>query len=288
MQSMRDIKRKIGSVENTKKITRAMKLVAAAKLRKSQERAEAAKPFFTKTRETLVDAASKLDGEMHTLLEERESIDRIGYVVITGDRGLCGPYNARVLKKVSAHIEEHARSNDEVGVISVGKKGRNYFKRNKIENVSEYLHIDDEPSMRTAQNISNEVVDFYEERVFDKIHLVYTQFETILAQEAKIVQLLPVKPEGMEEEGLQSEYIYEPSPNKVLDVILPKYIRNIMFGALLESTASEFASRMTAMDSATENAEEMIEELTLSYNRARQAEITQEISEIVGGANALD
>ncbi|KXS45316.1 MULTISPECIES: ATP synthase F1 subunit gamma [unclassified Candidatus Frackibacter] len=284
MQTMRDIKRKINSVENTKKITRAMKLVAAAKLRKAQEGAEAAKPFFKKTRQALIDVTGRIEGDLHPLLEEREQVEKVGYIVITGDRGLCGPYNSRVLREV----EEETNNEDNIGVIAIGKKGRNYFRRNGVEIVSEYLHLDDNPSVRRAKDIAEEIIDFYQENVFDKVYLIYTQFNTVLDHDVKSIQLLPVQPDDIEEEGLQSEYIYEPSPGKVLDAIIPKYIRNIMYSALLEAKASEFASRMTAMDSATENAEEIIDDLTLSFNRARQAEITQEISEIAAGAEALD
>jgi len=284
MQTMRDIKRKINSVENTKKITRAMKLVAAAKLRKAQEGAEAAKPFFKKTRQALIDVTGRIEGDLHPLLEEREQVEKVGYIVITGDRGLCGPYNSRVLREV----EEQTNNEDNIGVIAIGKKGRNYFRRNGVEIVSEYLHLDDNPSVRRAKDIAEEIIDFYQENVFDKVYLIYTQFNTVLDHDVKSIQLLPVQPDDIEEEGLQSEYIYEPSPGKVLDAIIPKYIRNIMYSALLEAKASEFASRMTAMDSATENAEEIIDDLTLSFNRARQAEITQEISEIAAGAEALD
>lgn len=284
MQTMRDIKRKINSVENTKKITRAMKMVAAAKLRGAQESAEAAKPFFKKTRETLIDVTGQVNEEEHSLLKEREEINKVGYIVITGDRGLCGPYNSRVLRTVEDEIEDE----ENVGTIAIGKKGRNFFNRNEIEIVSEYLQLEDEPSVGTAQSISEEIIDFYQDGVFDKIHLIYTQFNTVLDHDVKGLQLLPIQPEEIEAAGFKSEYIYEPTPSQVLDTILPKYVRNLMYGALLEAKASEFASRMTAMDSATENAEEMIDELTLSFNRARQAEITQEISEIAAGAEALD
>jgi F-type H+-transporting ATPase subunit gamma len=285
---MRDIKRKIGSVENTKKITRAMKMVAAAKLRKSQERAENAKPFFKKTKQTLIDVSSRIEEDLHPLLEERESIDKVGYVVLTGDRGLCGPYNSRVLRATQEHINNSVQDEEDVGVMAIGKKGRNYFRRNNIEIFSEYLYLDEDPSIRTAYHIVNEIIDFYQEEVLDKIYLVYTQFNTVLSQDVRVMQLLPICPGEMEEEEFQSEYIYEPSPKKVLNWILPKYVRNIMYGSLLESKASELASRMTAMDSATENAEQVIDDLTLSYNRARQAEITKEISEVVGGAEALE
>lgn len=291
MQTMRDIKRKINSVENTKKITRAMKMVASAKLKGAQSRAEAAKPFFKKTRQTLKDVANEITQEdIHPLLQTRDEIDRVGYIVLTGDRGLCGPYNSNVLRRIEEEMEDgdDLTDKDDMGMIAIGKKARNHFQRNKLEIFSEYLDLDDEPSPRLAQNVASEVREYYEEEVFDKIYLVYTQFNTVIDHDVKKIQLLPVKPDDIKEEGLSGEYIYEPSAGEVLEAILPKYLRNIIHGALLEAKASEFAARMTAMDSATDNAEEMIEDLTLSFNRARQAEITQEITEIAAGAEALD
>ncbi|MCK8824581.1 ATP synthase F1 subunit gamma [Fuchsiella alkaliacetigena] len=286
MQTMRDIKRKINSVENTKKITRAMKMVASAKLRKSQNRAEAAKPFFNKTKEVLSEVVSRMEVEKeeHPLLTEREEIDKVGYISITADRGLCGPYNSRIFKKTEECIDEQKDSR----IIAIGKKGRNHFRREGLEIISEYLDTDDEPSYRWAKQITDEVISFYENRDIDKLHLIYTEFQNVFTQKVREIQLLPIKAKEIDEESLQSDYIYEPSANQVLERVIPSYMQNLIYGALLESKASEFASRMVAMDSATENAEEMIKDLTLSYNRARQAEITKEISEIVSGAEALD
>ncbi|AGB42333.1 ATP synthase, F1 gamma subunit [Halobacteroides halobius DSM 5150] len=281
MESMRDIKRQINSVKNTKKITRAMNMVAAAKLQKAEKRADEAKPFFNKTKETLVGIASGVD-DLHPLLEQRE-VDKVGYVMITGDRGLCGPYNSRVIKEVESQIEEADQEN---ALITIGKKAKNYFRNTEVEMLAEYIGIEDNPSFSTATNIAHEAIELYQEEVLDKVHLVYTEFNSVLDQKVKTMQLLPIEPP---EEDIETEsFLYEPSAEAVLEAVLPQYVKNIIFGSLLQSKASEFASRMTAMDSATENAEEMIEELTLSYNRARQAAITQELTEIVGGAEALD
>jgi F-type H+-transporting ATPase subunit gamma len=284
MASMRDIKRQITSVESTKKITRAMKMVAAAKLRKSQERAESAKPFFDKTRETLADITARIDDDLHPLLEKRD-VKKVGYVFITGDRGLCGAYNSRVIKKVETGLKE---SDKDTALISIGKKGRDYFK-NKVEIISEYIEIEDAPGFSTATNIANELVELYTEGILDEIHLVYTEFNSVVNQSVESMQLLPIEPpESGKVNDSEESYLYDPSAEEVLSAVLPQYLKNIIFGALIQSKASEFASRMTAMDSATDNAEEMIEKLKLSYNRARQAAITQELSEIVGGAEALE
>ncbi|OCL25645.1 ATP synthase F1 subunit gamma [Orenia metallireducens] len=284
MASMRDIKRQITSVESTKKITRAMKMVAAAKLRKSQERAESAKPFFDKTKETLADITARIDDDLHPLLEKRD-VKKVGYVFITGDRGLCGAYNSRVIKKVETGLKE---SDKDTALISIGKKGRDYFK-NKVEIISEYIEIEDAPGFSTATNIANELVELYTEGILDEIHLVYTEFNSVVSQSVESMQLLPIEPpESGKVNDSEESYLYDPSAEEVLSAVLPQYLKNIIFGALIQSKASEFASRMTAMDSATDNAEDMIEKLKLSYNRARQAAITQELSEIVGGAEALE
>lgn len=259
-----------------------MNMVAAAKLQKAEQRAEEAKPFFAKTRETLTSLAAGED-DLNPLLEQRE-VEKVGYIIITGDRGLCGPYNTKVIKRVEAAMEEKA---EESALIAIGKRGSNYFRRDGVEILSEYLELEDNPTFSTATNIAHEVIDLYKDEVLDEVYLVYTEFESVLSQNVEFFKLLPVEPPEDETEQ-EGNFLYEPSAEGVLATVLPQYVKNVIFGSLLQSKASEFASRMTAMDSATENAEELIEELTLSYNRARQAAITQELTEIVGGAEALD
>ncbi|TDX59173.1 ATP synthase F1 subunit gamma [Orenia marismortui] len=284
MASMRDIKRQISSVESTMKITRAMKMVAAAKLRKSQERAENAKPFFDKTKETLASVTANVNEDLHPLLNKR-NVKKVAYVLITGDRGLCGAYNSRAIKEVEKEVKVLDK---DYALITIGKKGRDYFK-NKSEIISEYIGVDDKPGFATATNIATELIELYTEGILDEIHLVYTEFNSVVSQNVHTLQLLPIEPPKSEElDDIEDSYLYDPSAEEVLSAVLPQYLKNIIFGALLQSKASEFASRMTAMDSATDNAEEMIEQLKLSYNRARQAAITQELSEIVGGAEALE
>lgn len=281
---MRDIKRQISSVESTMKITRAMKMVAAAKLRKSQERAENAKPFFDKTKETLASVTANVNEDLHPLLNKR-NVKKVAYVLITGDRGLCGAYNSRAIKEVEKEVKVLDK---DYALITIGKKGRDYFK-NKSEIISEYIGVDDKPGFATATNIATELIELYTEGILDEIHLVYTEFNSVVSQNVHTLQLLPIEPPKSEElDDIEDSYLYDPSAEEVLSAVLPQYLKNIIFGALLQSKASEFASRMTAMDSATDNAEEMIEQLKLSYNRARQAAITQELSEIVGGAEALE
>lgn len=282
MQSMLDIKRRIKSVQNTQKITKVMKMVAAAKLKKAQLRAEGTKPFFEKTRtifQHVVEAANDLS---HPLLINRGG-DKIGYIVLTSDQGFAGSYNARLITQVGQHIEDK----ETTSLITIGRKGRDYFKRRNYNLISEYLKMEDYPNFITAQKITEEVIQFYEAEVFDRVYLCYMCFQSALTQIPTIIPLLPIEPEKREREGRPVEYIYEPSAGEVLDWIVPKYMENIIYSALLEAKASEFGARMIAMDSATENAEEMIEKLTLSYNQARQAAITTEITEVISGAEAL-
>ncbi len=284
MESMRDIKRRITSVESTKKITRAMKMVAAAKLRKAQDKAENARPFFKKTRETLVDIVEyTVDAREHPLLIKKDG-NRHLYILITGDRGLCGAYNHKIIDL----LEENISDDQETNLITIGKKGSQYFDKRGYDIVSEYIKITDYPDYGLANKIGDEVISLFKEDIVDRVSLLYTHFNSALSHKPMIYSLLPVdSPEESEKYESKIDYIYEPSPEEVLDILLPQYINNILYAALLESKASEYGARMTAMDSATDNANEMIDELTLSYNRARQAEITTEITEIVGGAEAL-
>ena len=286
METMRDIKRRIGSIENTQKITRAMKMVASAKLRKAQNKAERARPFFRKTRSILYNVVNNtVDIQDHPLLVKHEGAGRHLYIIISADRGLCGAYNNRIIKKFEQNYDEK----EDESLLIIGKNARNYFKRRDYNIISEYVQIDDYPDFNFAHQISEEVISLFTSEIVDKVSVIYTHFNSAISQETKIVQLLPVSaPEELEKEAKNRvDYIYEPSPREIMDILLPRYVHNLMYSFLLESKASEFGARMTAMDSATENAGEIIEELTLSYNRARQAQITREITEIVGGAEAL-
>lgn len=288
MSNMRDIKRRIRSVKNTQQITRAMHMIAAAKLRKARENVDTSKDYFEKMNEIVKDAVTRVDNTAdHPLLEKRD-VKNVGYIVITADRGLCGGYNSNVIKKATELIK---RSNEESKLLVVGQKGRDYFRRQEENIIAEYLKIDENINYGEARNIALNALEMYRHGVYDELHLVYTQFITTLSQKPVATKLLPVEAEDevrfnkISEE--EEQFIYEPSPEGVLDIVIPKFIEASIFGALLESKASELSARMTAMDNATENAEELIGSLTLSYNRARQASITKEISEIVGGAEAL-
>lgn len=281
MAGMKEIKRRIKSIKSTQQITKAMKMVAAAKLRQTQAHVFDARPYAEKLKSVLGRVAAKSD-YVHPLLEKRE-VKKVGYVIVTGDRGLCGGFNANVIR-----LTEHAMATQsaEKGILAVGRKGRDYFKRRGYNIVEEYSNIGDNPSYMQGKELAKRIMALYEEGIFDEVHLVYTQFKTAISQLPLVIKLLPVEPPAGEEE-LKADYIYEPSSAAVLETLLPRYIETLVFRALLESKTSEHGARMTAMGSATDNANDMIAKMTLLFNRARQAAITREISEIVAGANAL-
>ncbi|WP_418791126.1 ATP synthase F1 subunit gamma [Phosphitispora sp. TUW77] len=285
MASARDLRRRIKSIKSTQQITKAMKAVAAANLRKAQERVFEARPFAGKIREVLSRITSANSGVSHPLLEVREP-KNICYVLITADRGLCGGYNANIIRMNAGLVNDKPGS-----LVTVGQKGRDFFRRRGYDIKSEFVGLGEEIPFGIAKEIGQTVVNYYVEGVFDEIYLIYTEFKSAMTQIPTIMKLLPVEPPAQKEgeKGAATmDYIYEPAPEELLAELLPKYIETTIYRALLESKASEQGARMTAMSSATDNASEIIDKLTLSLNRARQAAITKEISEIVGGANALD
>ncbi|MFD1992602.1 ATP synthase F1 subunit gamma [Paenibacillus nicotianae] len=285
-KGMREIKRQIKSVENTKQITKAMEMVAASKLRKAQEKAQAARPYSDKLREVVASIASGTRGVYHPMLEKRP-VKRIAYLVVTSDRGLAGGYNANMLKYVSNQIKENHTSTDQYELFIIGRKGRDYFRRRNLPITEEVTELTDFPTYADIKSLAYEAVKGYEEGRYDELYLCYNQFINALTQVPSSTRLLPMESvEVAEEDKLKASYEYEPSAEGVLEVLLPKYAQTLIYNALLEGKASEQGARMTAMGSATKNASQMIKDLRLVYNRARQASITQEITEIVAGANA--
>ncbi len=283
---VRDIKRRIRAVTSTQQITRAMKMVAAAKLRRAQVKVEAARPYARSLNELLYRLVSiqTRGSSLHPFLEERK-VEKVGYLVVTGDRGLCGSYNINVLRLASQTISS---SPNQVQVAAVGKKGRDFFLRRGRELLFAELGLE-EPDFSQAAWIARRLVDYFLDGTLDEVSVVYTKFISALQQVPTVKRLFPLRvPAGAEDKGrVTSEYIFEPSVSEVVDRLLPRYVETQVYHALLESKASEHAARMTAMGAATDNAAEMIESLTLQFNRARQASITKEIAEIVGGAEAL-
>lgn len=282
MASMRDLRRRIKSIKSTQQITKAMKMVAAAKLRKAQERVIAARPFASKLQEVLARLTASSSSVSHPLLEVRE-VKNICYVLVTADRGLCGGYNANIIRTNAGLLNEKPGS-----MVAIGRKGRDFFRRRGIDIKAEFVGLGEEIPFSAAKEIGQVLVDYYVKGVFDEIYLVFTEFKSAITQRPVTMKLLPVEPPKNDGNVNTIDYIYEPEPEQLLAELLPKYIETTIYRALLEAKASEQGARMTAMGSATDNATEMIGKLTLSLNRARQAAITKEISEIVGGANALD
>ena len=280
---MKEIKTRIKSVESTKQITKAMELVSSSKFRKAKERAESARPYFNTLYNTVQDIAKNTSNSRNVFLKERK-VNNVCYIVIAGDRGLAGGYNSNILKAVIAH--------NKLGtgiVITVGKKAKESLGKRGYE-VIDYIESVEKCAYEDANRVAQTAMEAYKNGEVDEVNLVYTEFISALSQEPKIVKLLPVTIDNTNTEKEvkkgKAAVQYLPSADAVLGYVLPKYVSGSVYGAIAESFASEQAARRTAMESATDNANEMISKLELVYNRARQAAVTQEISEIVGGAAA--
>lgn len=282
-EQSKEIKRRIKSVSNIKQITRAMELVSTSKLRKSRKQLELTRPYYNTVESSIREILANTKGVKYDLLERREVKNRL-IIVLTSDRGLAGGYNINVIRKAESYID------DKVGTkfILVGVEAREYFKRRYDGIVEEFSYISEEPSYNNAAKIGSICYDLYRKKEIDEVLLVYTHFSTVLSLVPSMVKLLPA--ESIEKEGnMENRLIeYEPSAEEVLNRLVKDYISITIFGAMIESAASEQASRRNSMKNATNNANDMLESLSLRFNRARQAQITQEITEIVSGANALN
>lgn len=281
----REIKRRIKSIKNTRQITKAMKMVAAAKLRRAQERAESSRPYSDKIKEVISSIAAGTKDFSHPMLEDRP-IKKTGYLVMSSDRGLAGGYNANVLRLVLNTIKQRHKSENEYMVFVIGKKGRDFFRKRKLPIVEEVTGISDNPTLVEIQDIAGKAIGMFANQSVDELILFYNRFDSAIQQTPVEKKLLPLQSEDVLS-GQVTTYEYEPSSDVVLEELLPKYAETLIYSALLDAKASEYGARMTAMGNATDNATELIDSLTLQYNRARQAAITQEIAEIVAGANAL-
>ncbi|MBW1645585.1 MAG: ATP synthase F1 subunit gamma [Deltaproteobacteria bacterium] len=286
MANLRDIRKRISSVKSTQQITKAMKMVAAAKLKRAQDGVVAARPYAEKMSDVLASLALRTESGKHPLLQRREE-KNVELVVITSDRGLCGGYNNGVIKAADLFMLEKGEKFEKIFLSVIGKKGRDYYRRRNREFATEYLNPG-EISFGYAEGIANEIIDRYVEKATDAVYVIYTEFKSAISQNVIVQRLLPVEPMKLAEGEVAVEYLYEPSEDALLADILPRYVYTELFRMLLESVASEHGARMTAMDSATNNAVEMVDKLTLLYNRARQAAITTELMEIVSGAEALN
>ena len=289
MATLRDIRRRIRSVESTQKITRAMKLVAAAKLRRAQERIVAARPYAVKMAELLSSLVRRAEGEAHPLLVRRPAA-RKRLVIVTADKGLCGAFNSNILRASLAFLREQGETS--VTLVVVGKKARDFYRRRQWDIKSEMLGFFDRLAYSHAQELAGGLMQEYLSGEVDEVHLMYNEFRSVAVQRVKREQLLPIESTDAQEgqaggEGATGDYIYEPSPEAILAALLPRHVTTQVYRALMESVAGEYGARMTAMEAATKNAKEMISVLSIQYNKARQERITKELLDIVGGAEAL-
>ncbi|HIJ81420.1 MAG TPA: ATP synthase F1 subunit gamma [Desulfuromonadales bacterium] len=287
MASLKSIKKRIVSVKNTRQITKAMKMVSAAKLRRAQENVIAARPYAKKLGEVLQSLSANLEGDLHPLLEKREA-KKLLLIVLTSDRGLCGGFNTNLCKAADRYIKEKSASYEQISVMTVGRKGYEFLK-NRCTVYKNFANVLAKPSYQTAVMLAQEVIDGFVAEEYDQVELLYNSFRTVMTQDITFQQMLPVVPEetSSSEETTPVEFIYEPSVGELLAEILPKNIEVQIFKAMLETVAGEHGARMTAMDSASKNANEMIGKLTLQYNRARQAAITTELMEIISGSESI-
>ncbi|MCA0991230.1 F0F1 ATP synthase subunit gamma [Guptibacillus hwajinpoensis] len=287
MASLRDIKSRITSTKKTKQITKAMQMVSAAKLNRAEMNAKSFVPYMEKIQEVVGSIANGSSGGSHPMLESRE-VKKTGYVVITSDRGLAGAYNSSVLRHVYRTINERHNSTDEYAIIVAGKVGLSFFKKRGMPVVESIVGLSDQPAFADIKDIASRTVGMFEDGAFDELYLYYNHYVSAIQQDLTERKLLPLT--DIETGGGKSlaSYEYEPSEEEILETLLPQYAESLIYGALLDAKAAEHASRMTAMRSATDNADDLIGDLTLSYNRARQASITQELTEIVSGAAALE
>jgi F-type H+-transporting ATPase subunit gamma len=285
--SLRDTRKRIASVRSTQQITNAMKMVAAAKLRRAQESILATRPYATKMLEVLSSLAARTSAEAHPLLARRKT-RWVEVVIFTSDRGLCGAFNMNLILRAERFMEEEKAKTEEIALSFVGRKGRDYFRKRKVVMRREYVNFFGKVDYLLASRIGQDLVQAYSEERVDGIYLLYSEFRSAIQQRVILEKILPVTPSSPRAIGpVAVEYLYEPSESEILDKILPMYVEVQVYKALLESLASEYGARMTAMENATNNAAEMIEKLTLVYNKARQAAITKELIEIVSGAEAL-
>ena len=287
MASLRDIQRRIRSVKNTQQITKAMKAVSASKLKKAQAAMMAARPYANKLVSVIGSLAARTSRENHPLLAVRGS-RRVEFLILTSDRGLCSSFNTNIMKKTVALFAEKKAENCDITLNVIGRKGRDYLKRREYGLRKDWTGLSGRLSYSQASMVAQDVIENYINAEVDEVYIIYNEFKSAMTQTVMATKILPVEPVESTAEGVSlGDYMYEPSPEAVLETLLPKYLEFQIYRALLESEASELGARMSAMDSASSNARDMIARLTLQYNKARQAAITKELMEIIGGAEAL-
>ena len=285
MANLRAIRKRVSSVKSTQQITRAMKMVSAAKLRRAQDGINAARPYARKMREVVTAVAGRAGSDAHPLLSARKE-KKLALLVVTSDRGLCGSFNSGLTRAVYRFLNEHSGEYEEITLFVIGRKGRDFFRRREIPIRKEYLGVLGAVSRQHADTIAGDLVGGFLDGEFDEVQIAFNEFRSAISQTTRFEKLFPVELESAAGAS-DVDYLYEPGRKEILASLLPKYVETQVFRVLLESVAGEHGARMTAMDSATNNSVEMIARLTLQMNRARQASITTELTEIVSGAEAL-
>ncbi|RLB44348.1 MAG: ATP synthase F1 subunit gamma [Deltaproteobacteria bacterium] len=290
MATLRDILRKIGAVKKTRQITKAMNMVAAAKLRNTQGRMESFTPYATKFAEVLGHLASRLEPDVHPLLVKRDEIKNVELLHFSADRGLCGAFNTHLISQAEKWVREQEALGRQCSLTLVGKKGKDYFTKRDFNVRVAHTHIYGKIDISFINQMAREFIDRYLNNEVDEVYMMFSRFISMVKQEPTLVKLIPIEPPGVEEYAERSgatEYLIEPSAEELLVELLPKHLSVQIYNAFLQNETSEHAARMTAMDNASKNCSEMIDNLTLVYNKARQAAITAELMDIVGGAEAL-
>jgi F-type H+-transporting ATPase subunit gamma len=287
MASGREIKTKIKSVQNTRKVTRALEMVSASKIRKAQERMKASRPYARAMKQVIGHLAQANSEYQHPFLVERKEIKRVGYIIVSSDRGLAGGLNNNLFRKLLGEIRQWQEKGAEVDVVTIGQKASSYFRRIKVDMLASVTHLGDKPQLEQLVGVVKVMLDAYSAGKVDRVYLVYNDFVNTMTQRAAFDQLLPLPASDTPITHHDWDYIYEPDAATVLEHVLTRYVESLVYQAVLENVASEHAARMVAMKSASDNATKLIGDLQLVYNKARQAAITQEISEIVGGAAAV-
>ena len=276
-------------MESTQKITRAMELISSSRIIKAQQRVEAARPYAETMRRLLVSVATNASNVEHPLLQQRDEVNKVGHIVVSSDRGLAGAYNSNVIRTAERDMQAEGA---DVRLFLTGKKAVSYFRFRGYDTEESWTGFSDKPGIEDARNVASAAAKAFSDGEVDQVKLTYTRFESSAVQRPHLTQVLPLTEEELEEAeeddaGKGAQYEFEPSPEEILDYLLPRYLESTVYQALLEAAASEHAARRRAMKAASDNAEELIEDLTRDYNQARQAEITTEIMEVVGGAEAL-
>lgn len=287
MAGGREIKTKIKSVQNTRKVTRALEMVSASKIRKAQDRMKASRPYARAMKQIIGHLAQANSEYQHPFLVEREQVKRVGYIIVSSDRGLAGGLNNNLFRKVLGEVRQWQAQDVEVDVVTIGQKAATFFRRIKVDMVGSVTHLGDVPHLEQLIGVIKVMLDAYESGKVDRVFLVYNHFVNTMVQKATFDQLLPLPASETRTAHHDWDYIYEPNAQGVLDHVLTRYVEALVYQAVQENVASEHAARMVAMKAASDNASKLIGTLQLAYNKQRQAAITQEISEIVGGAAAV-